>query len=74
MGLESGWNCHISLASRADVEGASSILFGSKKKKKIDKGHFLISSVPDKLNHDWRLTDLPAWGGQTSQPLLEVLT
>ena len=73
MGLESGWNCHISLANRADVEAASSVLFGSRRKlaKKIDKKHFLISSVPDKLNHDWRLTDLPAWGGQTSQPLLE---
>jgi len=75
MGLESGWNCHISLHSQADLSTAPSIMYGRKrvtKKFSADsdkKKHFLSASLPSKMNKDSRFLDFPQWG-DTGRPLL----
>ena len=71
MGLESGWNCHISLHSQSDVETATDIIYGEKnrlKKKFVDNTKSF--SVPNKLNQDWRSQDILAWGN-SCRPLLK---
>ena len=72
MGLESGWNCHISLHSQADVEAAPGLMYGSRvpRSSNVDRSFGKNSSVPAKLNHDWRLCDIPQWT-ESSQPLLK---
>ena len=72
MGLESGWNCHISLHSRADVETASGIIYGDKnnfKKKFVDNTKSF--SLPNQLNQDWRSQDILSWG-DSCRPLLKT--
>ena len=77
MGLESGWNCHISLHSQADVDAAPSLMYGKQKLMKTFKSRNFANqllrntSVPSKLNHDWRLFDMLPWS-QASQPLLKT--
>ena len=69
MGLESGWNCHISLHSAEEVETAASKLFHTHKSRPgMNDQHWTSASLPDTLNHSWRLGDL--WSEKT-QPLLE---
>ena len=55
MGLESGWNCHISLQSQADVERAQALMFGRRERRKGKKGG-CSTSLPDKLH-----TEAPLW-------------
>ena len=71
MGLESGWNCHISLHSQADVETATTMMYGEKSplKKKFVKNAKSFS-VPNKLDQDWRSLDILAWG-DSCRPLLK---
>ena len=70
MGLESGWNCHISLHSQADVEAATGIIYGEKdifQKKFVNNTKSF--SVPNKLNKD-RSLDIFSWGDSCG-PLLK---
>eukprot|EP00090_Calanus_glacialis_P019255 TRINITY_DN29614_c0_g1_i1.p1 TRINITY_DN29614_c0_g1~~TRINITY_DN29614_c0_g1_i1.p1 ORF type:complete len:772 (+),score=223.53 TRINITY_DN29614_c0_g1_i1:108-2318(+) len=75
MGLESGWNCHISLQSQANLVTAPSIMYGRKrvtKKFSADTNkskHYLSNSLPSKMNKDSRFLDFPMWG-DTGRPLL----
>ena len=75
MGLESGWNCHISLAPGANLTKATSLMYGIKEeikpKEAEDYGKLwprfglLGSSLPAKLNVNNRL--IPGW---SEPPLL----
>ena len=69
MGLESGWNCHISLAPGANLTKATSLMYGIKEeikpKEAEDYGKLwprfglLGSSLPAKLNVNNRF--IPGW-------------
>jgi len=70
MGLESGWNCHISLQSQADMIAAPSIMYGRKRITKSSQNkHFLSASLPCKINKESRFLDFPQWR-DTGRPLL----
>ena len=65
MGLESGWNCHISLQSKADLERAESVMYGRGGRGRGRRGRFpLSSSLPTKLE-----SPAPAWC-ESWQPLV----
>ena len=81
MGLESGWNCHISLhcqtegdlgdvAPPAAVQNRKQKILKKFKSSNINRMILRNSSVPSKLNQDWRLFDISQWN-EASQPLLK---
>ena len=69
MGLESGWNCHISLAPGVNLTKATSVMYGVKGEKQSKKGEangkqwprigLLGSSLPAKLNVNNRILAFP---------------
>ena len=77
MGLESGWNCHISLAPGVNLTKATSAMYGLKEEKQSKKGEasgnlwprigLLGSSLPAKLNVNNRILAFPGW---REKPLL----
>ena len=77
MGLESGWNCHISLAPGVNLTKATSVMYGLKEENKTKNGEphgklwprigLLGSSLPAKLNVNNRVLAFPGW---REKPLL----
>lgn len=76
MGLESGWNCHISLRGELDLRENAKLMYSRRwitKQFSAEnpnlKSH-LNTSLPTKLDPDARTVDFPKWGDLTSRPLL----
>ena len=78
MGLESGWNCHISLAPGVNLTRATSVMYGMKegsiKAKEAEANGklwprigLLGASLPAKLNVNDRILSFPGW---RERPLL----
>ncbi|MCP3665793.1 MAG: hypothetical protein GY696_25405 [Gammaproteobacteria bacterium] len=73
MGLESGWNCHISLRSDVDLRAKTKQMYSRKwvtKKYSSEKPaakHFMSASMPENVNECLRSVDLPKFG---DHPLL----
>eukprot|EP00088_Acartia_fossae_P036602 TRINITY_DN3780_c0_g1_i10.p1 TRINITY_DN3780_c0_g1~~TRINITY_DN3780_c0_g1_i10.p1 ORF type:complete len:1258 (-),score=324.01 TRINITY_DN3780_c0_g1_i10:602-4375(-) len=75
MGLESGWNCHISLRSDVDLRSKTRQMYSRKwvtKKYSSEKPsakHFMSASMPENINDCPRHIDLPKFG-DSCKPLL----
>ena len=75
MGLESGWNCHISLAPGTNLATATAAMYGGKERHRLAKGGvggklgWVRSSLPARMDSDHgpALRDFPAWA---EKPLL----
>ena len=73
MGMESGWNCHISLRSDVDLRAKTKQMYSRKwvtKKYSSEKPaakHFMSASMPENVNECLRSVDLPKFG---DHPLL----
>ena len=79
MGLESGWNCHISLRSDSDLKEKTKQMYSRKyatKKFSAESEHvkrFMSTSLPEKLNDCMRYLDFPLFG-DLSKPLVNTLS
>lgn len=62
MGLESGWNCHISLAPGADLSGAQATMYGVARADRPEGANQLCVSLPAKLDRLHGRLGAPAWG------------
>jgi len=76
MGLESGWNCHISLRGEQDIRENAKLMYSRRwitKQFSAEspnlKSH-LNTSLPTTLDPDTRTVNFPKWGDVTSRPLL----
>ena len=79
MGLESGWNCHISLRNDSDLKNKTKLMYNRKwvtKKFSTEKEsvkHYMSASVPEKFNeYGRRRTDFSKFG-EFQKPLLNSL-
>jgi len=77
MGLESGWNCHISLRGEVDIRENAKLMYSRRwitKQFSAESSHLkshLNTSLPTKLDPDTRTVDFPKWGDGMSRPLLK---
>jgi len=78
MGLESGWNCHISLRSDTDLRTKIKQMYSRKwvtKKYSSERPHakhFLSASLPENMDECHRHIDLPKFG-DSCKPLMTSL-
>jgi len=78
MGLESGWNCHISLRSDTDLKTKTRQMYSRKwvtKKFSAETSsvkHFMSTSLPERLDDLTRSNDFPRYG-ELSKPLVNSI-
>jgi len=78
MGLESGWNCHISLRNDTDLKQKTKQMYSRKRATKKfstesdSVKRFMSNSLPEKLNECMRFPDFPQFG-EMYKPLTSSL-